>query len=273
MSYGIYKTALKDGTASFRVSFYHAKKHIAIGSYSDEKAAGAALKEALALYDDKTITIWNFRHFISEVSSDKAVSILNHRDNHVYFKTPIYLMQGYFLYFLNDKRIIKFDNDDLFYYSTHRILIHDGHLYVNDYGSQYSLFARYGIRNFAVKGVDYEFANGDANDLRYENVIVINPYNGVRQLDYNGMIRYEAKIHINRYVRIGIFHSMEKAAVAYNKAVDFCLSHGLYRNFVKNYIVDLSANEYKSTYDSISLPESLETAINAVSQRSPGDAE
>lgn len=273
MSYGIYKTALKDGTDSFRVSFYHAKKHIAVGSYSDEKTAETALKEALALYDDKTITIWNFRHFISEVSSDKAVSILNHRDNHVYFKTPIYLMQGYFLYFLNDKRIIKFDNDDLFYYSTHRILIHDGHLYVNDYGSQYSLFARYGIRNFAVKGVDYDFANGDSNDLRYENVIVINPYNGVRQLDYNGMIRYEAKIHINGYVRIGIFHSMEKAAVAYNKAVDFCLSHGLYRNFVKNYIVDLSANEYKSTYDSISLPESLETAINAVSQRSPGDAE
>ncbi|MGN0240765.1 MAG: hypothetical protein ACI4CS_03680 [Candidatus Weimeria sp.] len=273
MSYGIYKTALKDGTESFRVSFYHAKKHITVGSYPDEKAAETALKEALALYDDPAVTIENFRHSITQVSSDKAVSILNHRDNHVYFKTPIYLMQGYFLYFLSEKQVLKFDNDDLFYYSTHRILSHDGHLYVNDYGSQYSLFARYGIRNFAVKGVDYSFANGDSNDLRYENVIVINPYNGVRQLDYNGMIRYEAKIHINGYIRIGIFHSMEKAAVAYNKAVDFCLSHGLKKNFVKNYVVDLNVNEYRSIYDSVSLPDSLLTAVNTFNLRFPADVE
>ena len=47
MSYGIYKTKLKNGTDSFRVSFYHNKKHIAIGSYPDEKMAGKALDEAL----------------------------------------------------------------------------------------------------------------------------------------------------------------------------------------------------------------------------------
>ena len=257
MSYGIYKTALKDGTPSFRVSFYHNKKHVAIGSYSDEKMAEKALAEAQRLYSDRTITIWNFRNFITAVSVDKCVTILNHRDHNVYIKTPIYLMQGYFLYFLEGKGILKFDNDDLFYYSTHRILIHDGHLYVNDYGSQYSLFSRYGIRNFAVQGIDYDFANGDPMDLRYENVIVINPYNGVRQLDNNGMVRYEAKIHINGYIRLGIYRSIEEAATAYNKAVDFCESHGLKKNLVKNYVVDLSEDQYREIYSKIKLPESL----------------
>lgn len=262
MSYGIYKTKLKNGTDSFRVSFYHNKKHIAIGSYPEEKMAEKALDEALKLYDDTTITIWNFRNFITTVSTDKCVTILNHRDHNVYIRTPIYLMQGYFLYFLDDFGILKFDNDDLFYYSTHRILIHDGHLYVNDYGSQYSLFSRYGIRNFAVKGVDYDFANGDSTDLRYENVIVINPYNGVRQIDNNGMIRFEAKIHINGYIRLGIFRSVEEAATAYNKAVDYCQSHGIDKNYVKNYVVDLSADQYRELYSKIDLPESL---INSVS--------
>ncbi|MQN00949.1 MAG: hypothetical protein DUD27_00955 [Lachnospiraceae bacterium] len=266
MSYGIYKTALKDGTTSFRASFYHDSRHIAVGSYSDEKSAETAVSEAERLYSDRKITIWNFRNFITQVAFNKAVSILNHRDNHVYIKTPIYLMQGYFIYFLDQKNILKFDNDDLFYYSTHRILTHGGHLYVNDYGSQYSVLSRYGIRSFGVKGIDYDFANGDPCDLRYENVIVINPYNGVRQLDNSGMIRYEAKIHINGYIRIGLYRSVNEAAVAYNKAVDYCLSHGLEKNFVKNYVVDLSVNQYQKLYKATTLPDSLKTAVNAVNQ-------
>lgn len=261
MAYGIYETKLKDGSRSFRVSFYHNKKHIAVGSYTDEKAASKALEEALSLYEDKTITIWNFRNFTGTVSPEKAVSILNHRDNGVYFRTPVYLMQGYFLYFMEGKGILKFDNDDLFYYSTHRILLHDGHLYVNDYGSQYSLFSRYGIRNYAVKGIDYDFANGDSLDLRYENVIVINPYNGVRQINNNGMIRYETRIHINGYIRVGLYRSINDAAVAYNKAVDYCQSHGLNRNFVKNYVVDLNTSEYSKIYARVKLPESLVKAL------------
>lgn len=262
MSYGIYETKLKDGTPSYRVSFYHNKKHVAIGSYPEKTAAEAALEEAQRFYSDTSITIENYRGHLHSITSDKAVTIINHRDNQVYIKTPIYLENGYFLYFLDGFGILKFDNDDLFYYSTHRILLHDGHLYVNDYGSQYSLFARYGIRNYAVKGIDYEFANGDSTDLRYENVIVINPYNGVRQIDHRGLIRYEAKIHINGYTRLGIFRSVEEAAVAYNKAVDYLASHGSSKNYVKNYVTDLSPEEYKKVYDRIRLPDLGESQAN-----------
>ena len=255
MAYGIYRTQLKDGSPSYRVSFYHEKKHIAIGSYPSGKEAQDALDEALRFYDDSSITIDNFSTHLFFISPDKAVSILNHRDNGVYFRTPIYLMNGYFLYFLKGKGALKFDNDDLFYYSTHRILIHDGHLYVNDYGSQYSLFQRYGIRNYAVRGTDYEFANGDPLDLRYENVIVKNPYNGVRETTVNGLTRYEARIHVRGYYLLGTFRTVQQAAVAYNKAVDFLQSHGSKKNYVKNYITDLSAEEYQEYYDKIQLPE------------------
>lgn len=259
MAYGIYETTLKNGTKSYRVNFYYAKKHISVGSYSTKEEAHKAFVESQRLYSDNSITIDNFREHIRVITPEKAVSILNHRDNKVHFKTPIYLMQGFFLYFLTGKGTLKFDNDDLFYYSTHRILIHNGHLYVNDYGSQYSLFQRYGIRNYAVQGKDYDFANGDPLDLRYENVIVINPYNGVRVLDNNGMIRYEARIHINGYILIGRYRTVEEAATAYNKAVDYLKSHGSETNYVKNYITDLSSDEYANIYKKIELPLSLQS--------------
>lgn len=261
MAYGIYETKLRDGSPSFRVSFYHEKKHIAIGSYPSEKDAQDALDEALRFYADSSITIENFSQNIFFISPDKAVSILNHRDNGVYFKTPIYLKQGYFLYFLKGKGAIKFDNDDLFYYSTHRILIHDGHLYVNDYGSQYSLLQRYGIRSYAVEGVDYEFANGDPLDLRYENVIVKNPYNGVRETTINGLTRYEARIHVRGYYLLGTFRTVQQAAVAYNKAVDLLRSHGSTKNYVKNYITEYSSEDYRECYEKTVLPEKFVRAF------------
>lgn len=262
MAYGIYKTKRRDGSPSYRVSFYHEKKHISIGSYRSLSEAEASLDEALRFYDDPSVTIWNFASRLHHISADKAVSIINHRDRGVYFKTPIYLMNGYFLYFLQGSGIYKFDNDDLFYYSTHRILVHDGHLYVNDYGSQYSLFQRYGIRSYAVAGTDYDFANGDPYDLRYENIIVKNPYTGVRAVEGLRLAGFEARIHIRGYYSLGTFKTPEEAALAYNKAVDLLWSHGFQKNYTKNYITEFSSEQYQTMYNKITLPDNFMRFLN-----------
>lgn len=68
----------------------------------------------------------------------------------MYIKTPIYLRKNYFSYYLDISHELKFDIDDLFYYSEHRILKRQGHLYVNDYGMQVTLLNRYGIQPHAV---------------------------------------------------------------------------------------------------------------------------
>ncbi len=58
-------------------------------------------------------------------------------------------------------------------------------------------------------------------NLRYDNINIINPYHGVEKIHKNNQILYRAKIHVNGYIIIGYFHSIHKAAIAYNKAVDF----------------------------------------------------
>lgn len=149
---------------------------------------------------------------------------------------------------------MKFDNDDLFYYSNHRILMHDGHLYVNDYGMQYGILARFGIKNFAVPGKDYDFANGDMLDYRYQNIIVINRYHGVTMVPYGNTYRHETKIHINGEFLIGRFSDDNVAAIAYNKAVDAARDAGITKNFIQNYVVDYSPKEYADVYTKIQLP-------------------
>ena len=86
---------------------------------------------------------------------------------------PIYLKNKYFLYYLSPSLCLKFDIDDLFYYSSKKIMCRGGRLFVNDYGMQCSILNRYGIKNYAVCGKDYHFINGDATDFRYENIEIL----------------------------------------------------------------------------------------------------
>ncbi len=254
MKKGVYQTTKKDGTVYYRANITHAGKHISLGSFDTEEDAAAAYQAAGRLYADTDITILNLSHQHEPLSFDKAVTILNHRDHKIYIKTPIYLQTGYFSYFLKGVGELKFDNDDLFYYSEHRILVHDGHIYVNDFGMQYGILARYGIKNFAVAGKDYTFANGDELDFRYQNIIVVNRYHGVTKKTVAGNVRYEAKIHINGEYLIGRFRSEPEAAVAYNKAADAAVDAGVKKNFIQNYVVDFSAKEYADVYSQIALP-------------------
>ena len=162
---GVYETTLKDGTPSFRASITYRKKHISLGSFLTEKKAHEAYLLAFSLLSDHTLGILD--HSSScPLSFEKWVVLINLRDNGLYFSTPIYLMKTYFSYYLEPELELKFDLEDLFYYSSHKIMRRGNHLFVADYGMQVTLSSRYGIKNYAVQGKDFRFINGDPHDFQ-----------------------------------------------------------------------------------------------------------
>lgn len=250
---GVYRAIKKDNTVYYRSSINYRNKHISLGSFSTEEEATRAYSEAAVLFSDASLDIHTIFFQDMILPSDKLVVLLNFRDNHLYIKNPIYLRKGYFSYFLSPTMELKFDIDDLFYYSSHKILKRQGHLFVNDYGTQYSILSRYGIKPYAVAERDYSFSNGDSTDYRYSNIIVKNRFHGVQQFYHKGNLRYKCYIHINGNYKIGIYSTEYKAAIAYNKAVDQAKAAGICKNFSENYIENLSPKEYADIYTHIKL--------------------
>lgn len=244
---GVYIAKKKDGTIYYRASITYSNKHISLGSFSTEEDANRAYHTADKLLHEKGSIEESF-YLSRYLAFDKIVCLINFRDNHMYIPNPIYLHKNYILYYLSITNILKFDIDDLFYYSSHRIMKRQGHLYVNDYGMQIRILTRYGIKPYAVHGRDYTFANGDENDMRYENIIVINPYYGVTAITQNGIQKFQAKIHINGNYIIGNYKTAEEAAIAYNKAVDLAHSHGITKEYQENFIDSMSGKEYADQY-------------------------
>ncbi len=267
---GVYKTRKKDGSVYYRVSLTYKSKHISIGSYDDECVASNIYRIASNIlsmpdtyYIDAELHATSYKQCLDSVpgfSTDfpysKFISLINYRDNGLYIKTPVYLCDKSFLYFLNPENTLIFSIDDLFYYSNHTIMCRGGYYFVNDYGMQTSILSRFGIRNHSVKGKDYIFRNGDEHDYRYENICVINKYNGVSQIEKNGRIMYQSRIHINGDFIIGIYQTENEAAIAYNKAADM-LEPVHTAMYTRNYIEDLSHIAYASIYNNIKISKKL----------------
>lgn len=252
MASGVYTAQKKDGTTYYRASIHYRAKHISLGSYDTLTQASAVHQQARALLSDASAALPQAFSLYPLIPFDKTVILLNFRDKGMYLGTPIYLQSAhFFVYYLSPELELKFDNDDLFYYSSHRILQRGGHLYTNDYGMQVSLLSRYGIKSHAVAGVDYAFANGDPTDFRYANIENINPYHGVSRIDDHGRITYLTRIHINGNYQVGIYTDEVTAAIAYNKAVDLARSAGILRSYPTNYIAGLSASDYADIYTRI----------------------
>ncbi len=252
MTTGIYKASKKDGTVYYRASIHFHAKHISLGSYPTADEAAAVHAQARELLSDADAALPHAFSQYPLIPFDKTVILLNFRDKGMYLGTPIYLQSAhFFVYYLSPELELKFDNDDLFYYSSHRILRRGGHLYTNDYGMQVSLLSRYGIKSHAVAGVDYAFANGDPTDFRYANIENINPYHGVSRIDDHGRITYLTRIHINGNYQVGIYNDETTAAIAYNKAVDLARAAGILRSYPTNYIAGLSASAYADIYTRI----------------------
>ena len=262
---GVYLAKKNDGTIYYRSSLTYRNKHISIGSYATEELASNAYYTALHILNNPDITIYSFHEYHFCLNYDKTIVLINFRDNGIYFCNPIYLRKGYFSYFLSENIELKFDNDDLFYYSSHRILKRQGHLYVNDFGMQYSILARYGIKPYAVSGRDYTFANGDNTDYRYSNIIITNRYHGVFQYTKNGIKRYRAQIHINGNYNVGTYSSEEKAAIAYNKAADLAKACGIRKSFPENYVETVSPKEYAKIYSDLILSKKYLQYLSTIS--------
>ena len=246
-SVGVYHTTLKDGTPSYRASITYEGKHISLGSFPLEKTAAAVYKEAYKILHDSSFTLSSYKESL-HIPYEKFVSLINFRDKGMYIATPIYLEKKYLTYHLEPGLSLKFDIEDLFYYSSHKIMKRGSHLFVADYGSQLSILQRYGIKSYAVEGRDYHFANDDPTDFRYENIIILNRYRGVRQFAEKGFIKYKAVIHVRSNYVVGKYNSEAEAAIAYNKAADILIKNGIKKNFQMNYVEDLSPSQYADIY-------------------------
>lgn len=256
MMKGVFEAKKKDGTVYYRASITHKKKHISLGGFDTIALANAAYLEADRLLHHKELTI-SLYSSASPLPFEKWVILINFRDNGIYFGTPIYARSKFFYYYLSPAYVLKFDIDDLFYYSSHKIMKRDGHLFVADYGMQVNILSRYGIRSFAVAGKDYLFLNEDDTDFRHENLQIINRYQGVAEVTLKGRKRYRARINVPGYFVIGHYHTEEEAAIAYNKAIDVLKKNGVKKNYTPNYVEGLSPSAYADIYSHLKISEKI----------------
>lgn len=252
---GVYIDKKKNGNANYRASVTISNRHISLGSYPTENEAFEAYEYAKMLFgSDIEITAYSDN---CPLSFEKFVVLVNLRDNKIYFANPIYLENRFFSYYYSPEDVYKFDMDDLFYFSSHKIMKRGNHLFVADYGSQVSVYEHLGIRPFSVPGRDFLFANDDNYDLRRENIKIINPYFGVIKQENNLEITYKAYININGKYVVGIYNSETEAAIAYNKAIDVVTKQGITKKYPQNYIEGISARDYAAIYSDVEISKKL----------------
>lgn len=253
---GVYMAKHKDNTPYFRASLTYRNKHISLGSFDNSCDAHQAYLLASAILNDSSVSLYHYRED-SVLPFAKWVSLLNFRDNSIYFATPIYIRPKFFYYYFSLSEFFIFDLDDLFYYSTRRISRRGGHYFVADYGMQVNIMSRYGIKNYAVEGRDYRFINGNNQDLRYENIEIINRYNGVCAIKNNGRTRYQVKIHVKGNINVGTYDSEAEAAIAYNKAADLLKKAGVNKDYTLNYMEGMSPAAYADLYNTVKISSGI----------------
>ncbi|MCR5250955.1 MAG: hypothetical protein K6E50_10155 [Lachnospiraceae bacterium] len=253
---GVYPAAKKDGSIYYRASLTHKRKHISLGSFETAEDAHRAYNQARLVLRDASCGVLNYRSS-SLLPFEKWVSLINFRDNGLYISNPIYIMRRMFHYYLSPDEILKFDAEELFFYSSHKIMRRGSHYFVADYGSQINIANRYGIRSHAVEGRDYFFLNGDVLDFRSANLKIVNRYVGVTKEVHRGKTVYRCRIHIRGNFIVGDYASEEEAAAAYNKAADLLKQKGLKREFARNYIEKLSKEEYEALYASVRISQKI----------------
>ncbi|MBE5959943.1 MAG: hypothetical protein E7256_00915 [Lachnospiraceae bacterium] len=247
-----------DGTHYYRSSITFQTKHISLGSFPKEEQAHQAYQIAsniLKGYMEADIDSYHAESHV--LSFDKWVMLVNLKQHGIYCRNPIFLQNRYFLYYLDEQTPLKFDADDLFYYMNHKIMRRGGHLFVSDYGMQVNILSRYGIKNYAVAGRDYLFANGDPYDFRYGNILIINRYHGVHKTVQNGRDLYITKILIHGEYIVGKYETETEAAIAYNKAAHLLREKGIPKSFPENYIESIDEIAYARIYNNVRISKKI----------------
>ena len=250
---GVFRAVKKDGTVYYRASLTYHGKHISLGSYPEASDAHLAYTEGIRLTGDSSVTLQSYEQS-SPLPFEKWVCLINFRDNGIYLGNPIYMGQQLFYYYLSPHHVLKFDLEDLFYYSSHKIMRRGNHYFVADYGMQITLTSRYGIQSYAVPGTDYCFRNSDPTDFRRENLEIHNIYHGVRKTTTkNGQYVYTVRIHIRGNYLVGRYATETEAAIAYNKAIDILRSKGVTNNFSYNYVEEIAPSRYAEIYSALTI--------------------
>lgn len=249
---GVFSAVKKSGEVYFRASLTYRRKHISLGSFAAPEEAHAAYLEGTKLLSAPSLTLLSYRDS-SPLPFEKWVSLVNFRDNGIYFGNPIYVGQRLFYYYLSPSHVLKFDLDDLFYFSSHKIMRRGNHYFVADYGMQVNIASRYGIKNYAVCGVDFRFRNGDNTDFRRENLEIRNVYHGVRKIQKKGQYLYTVHIHVRSNYLVGTYSTELQAAIAYNKAIDLLLKNGVKKQYTPNYIDGISPSKYAEIYSALEI--------------------
>lgn len=253
---GVYTAKRKDGSTYYRASLTYRNKHISLGSHDDKKKAHEMYLAASALVKDASVRLEDYPER-SPLAFAKWVSLINFRDNGIYLASPIYIRPRFFYYYFSPAEYFIFDKDDLFYYSSRKISRRGGHYFVADYGMQVNIMSRYGIKSYAVEGRDYRFINGNSNDLRYENIEIINRFHGVNAIKEKGRTLFQVKIHVKGNVNVGTYESEVEAAIAYNKAIDLLKKAGIDKAYTPNYMEGMAPDVYAGLYASVAVAPRL----------------
>ena len=253
---GVYVDKKKNGELNFRASITVNGKHISLGSYENEIQAAATYALASEILNNRCFSCLNY-DINCPIKYEKYVTLINLRDNKLYFSNPIYMHNRYFSYFYSPFEELKFDMDDLFYFSQHKIMCRGNHYFVADYGNQISVKERFGIKSFAVEGRDFLFVNSDSLDFRRENIKIINNYYGVSRIGNNLKPQYKTTIHVRSNYIVGTYEDELEAAIAYNKAADILKRNGCQKNFFQNYIDKISNKEYAEIYSKVKISDKI----------------
>ena len=253
---GVFPAVKKSGESYYRASLTYKRKHISLGSFTTPEEAHAAYCEGIAILSDGARTLESYTT-ASPLSFTKWVILINFRDNGLYFGSPIYVGSRMIYYYLSPNHTLKFDPDDLFYYSSRKIMQRGGHYFVADYGMQVSIVSRYGIKPYAREGIDFRFINGDPTDFRRENLEIFNIYHGVTREQKKGQYLYTVRIHVNGNYLVGRYQDQTEAAIAYNKAIDVLKKNGFRKKFTPNYIEGLPPSRYAEIYTSVQISPRL----------------
>ena len=253
---GVSTAKKKNGEIYYRGSVTIKGKHVSLGSFNTPDAASKAYAEAGEIIRDRKYELEDYGDSFS-LSFEKFVILLNYRNTGIMFKTPIYLQTGFFYYYFSPDKCLIFDREDMFFYAEHKIQVRGGYYFICDYGSQYNILSRYGIKNYARKGIDYIFANHNEDDYRYENIKIINEYAGVTEVQEGVKTHYECVIHIRGNYLVGRYDDAITAAIAYNKAVDILAANGIHKKYTKNYIQTLSSEKYRIIYNNVAISNKI----------------
>lgn len=240
----------------YRVYYLHKTKKIYIGLYNTYEEALLAYNFVEKLFTNHLSLDDYVSHY--PIAFEKFIACINFRDNHMYFKTSIYVHSDHFKYYISPDLYLIFDLKDLLYFSTKRIHKRGDYLYTYIGDQQENILKRFGFNKSMTYLKDYTFINGNRYDFRRKNIHVINHYYGVSLETKYNKPTYVTRITINRRILVvGHYASEMLAAIAYNKALDLVTTSLKEHNYSKNNFPFLTRQEYDSLYESLPISKRL----------------